>query len=89
MQSAKYLYNRDMNEFAEYPYQDVLLIKIDLATELMKKLVLHDNMIDNQRMSEVNKAINFNRELLKELGYQDPDISKMLNKIKETKEKKC
>jgi mevalonate kinase len=87
MHSAKYLYDTDMNEFAEYPYVDVLLIKIDLATELMRKLVLKDNMIDNQRMSEVSKAISFNRELLKELGFRDPDISKMLEKLKEIKEK--
>jgi len=81
MQSAKYLYDTEMKEYAEYPYKDVLFVKIQLSTKLMKKLVITDNMIDNQRMSEVSKAINFNRELLKELGYSEPDIALVLKDL--------
>lgn len=86
MQSAKYLYNTDMKQYAELPYKEVLIIKVDLATKLMKKLVITDNMIDNVRMQEVNKAINFNRELLKELGYEDPDIALALKTLNQTGE---
>lgn len=86
MQSAKYLYNEDMKQYAELPYKDVLLIKVNLATKLMRKLVITDNMIDNTRMSEVSKAITFNRELLKELGYEDTDIALALKTLNQTGE---
>lgn len=86
MLEAKYLYNADMKQYAELAYKDVLLIKIDLATKLMRKLVLQDNMIDNQRMAEVSKAITFNRELLKELGYQEQDIAIALKNLNKTEE---
>ena len=86
MQSAKYLYNTDMKQYAELPYKEVLIIKVYLATKLMKKLVITDNMIDNTRMIEVGKAINFNRELLKELGYEDPDIALALKTLNQTGE---
>lgn len=86
MQSAKYLYNEDMKQYAELPYKDVLLIKVNLATKLMRKLVITDNMIDNTRMIEVGKAITFNRELLKELGYEDTDIALALKNLNQTGE---
>lgn len=86
MQSAKYLYNEDMKQYAELPYKDVLLIKVNLATKLMRKLVITDNMIDNTRMSEVSKAITFNRELLKELGYEEQDIALALKTLNQTGE---
>lgn len=86
MQEAKYLYNKDMKQYAELPYKDVLLIKVNLATKLMRKLVITDNMIDNARMIEVSKAITFNRELLKELGYEDTDIALALKTLNQTGE---
>ena len=86
MQSAKYLYNEDMKQYAEFPYKDVLLIKVNLTTKLMRKLVITDNMIDNARMIEVGKAITLNRELLKELGYEDPDIALALKNLNKTGE---
>lgn len=86
MQEAKYLYNEDMKQYAELPYKDVLLIKVNLATKLMRKLVITDNMIDNARMIEVSKAITFNRELLKELGYEDTDIALALKTLNQTGE---
>lgn len=86
MQEAKYLYNEDMKQYAELQYKDVLLIKVNLATKLMRKLVITDNMIDNARMIEVSKAITFNRELLKELGYEDTDIALALKTLNQTGE---
>ena len=35
-------------------------------------------MRDFQRMSEVHKAINFNRTLLKEVGFDDRDIKTLI-----------
>ena len=74
MLDSKYLYDTNINEYAELPYNRVLVIKVYLAKKLMKKLVIDQDMRDFQRMSEVNKAIIFNRTLLKETGFNDKDI---------------
>lgn len=74
MLDSKYLYDTNINEYAELPYNRVLVIKIHLAKSLMKRLVITDNMRDTQRMAEVYKAIEFNKALLKEIGFDDKDI---------------
>ena len=74
MLDSKYLYDTNLNEQAELPYNRVLVIKIHLAKSLMKRLVITDNMRDTQRMAEVHKAIEFNKALLKEIGFDDKDI---------------
>ena len=74
MLDSKYLYDTNINEYAELPYNRVLVIKIHLAKNLMKRLVITDNMRDTQRMAEVHKAIEFNKALLKEIGFDDKDI---------------
>ena len=74
MLDSKYLYDTNINEYAELQYNRVLVIKIHLAKNLMKRLVITDNMRDTQRMAEVHKAIEFNKALLKEIGFDDKDI---------------
>lgn len=74
MLDSKYLYDTDIKEFGNKPYSYVLALKIYLSKKLMKKLVIDQDMRDFQRMSEVNKAITFNRTLLKEVGFDDKDI---------------
>lgn len=74
MLNSKYLYDTNINEYAELQYNRVLVIKIHLAKSLMKRLVITDNMRDTQRMVEVYKAIEFNKALLKEIGFDDKDI---------------
>ena len=74
MLDSKYLYDTDIKEHGNKPYYHVLVLKIHLAHKLMKKLVIDQDMRDFQRMSEVNKAITFNRTLLKEVGFDDKDI---------------
>ena len=74
MLESKYLYDTDIKQYANLPYSMVLVIKVYLAKKLMKKLVIDQDMRDFQRMSEVNKAIIFNRTLLKETGFDDKDI---------------
>ena len=49
----------------------------------MKRLVIDDNMRDTQRMAEVHKAIEFNKALLKEIGFDEKDISLALKAIEE------
>ena len=74
MLDSKYLYDTDIKEFGNKPYSYVLALKIYFSKKLMKKLVIDQDMRDFQRMSEVNKAITFNRTLLKEVGFDDKDI---------------
>ncbi len=83
MLESKYLYDMNINEYAELPYVRVLIIKIHLTKKLLHKLIINDNMNDTHRMTEVFKAEKFNRELLKEIGYDDKDISLALKAIKE------
>ena len=83
MLDSKYLYDTNINEYAELPYNRVLVIKIHLAKSLMKRLVITDNMRDTQRMAEVHKAIEFNKALLKEIGFDEKDISLALKAIEE------
>ena len=81
MVDSKHLYDTSIEQYADRPYKDVLIIKVYLAKKLLKKLVIDNDMIDTQRMSKVHKAINFNRELLKEIGFTDKDISMALKDI--------
>lgn len=81
MVESKYLYDTDIKQYANLPYSMVLVIKVYLANKLMEKLVIDQDMRDNQRMSAVFKAIKFNRELLKETGFDDKDISIALKKV--------
>ena len=83
MLESKYLYDMNINEYAELPYVKVLAIKIYLTKKLLHKLIINDNMNDTHRMAEVFKAEKFNRELLKEIGYDDKDISLALKAIEE------
>ena len=83
MLDSKYLYDTNINEYVELPYNRVLIIKIYLAKNLLKRLVITDNMNDTQRMAEVHKAIEFNKALLKEIGFDEKDISLALKAIEE------
>lgn len=83
MLESKYLYDTDIKQYANKPYSMVLVIKVYLAKKLMEKLVVEQNMRDNSRMSAVFKAIQFNRNLLKEAGFDDKDISMALNDVAE------
>ena len=75
MLESKYLYDMNINEYAELPYVRVLAIKIYLTKKLLHKLIITDNMNDTHRMAEVFKAAEFNRKLLKEAGLDDKAIS--------------
>lgn len=83
MLESKYLYDTDIKQYANLPYSTVLIIKVYLAKKLMKKLVIEQDMRDNSRMSAVHKAIQFNRDLLKETGFDDKDISMALKDVAE------
>ena len=78
--TSNYLYDREMKDFADYPYKTVILIKIILAKKLMYKLVHEENMNNTQRINHVSNSIKFNRNLLIELGLSDKDISEELKK---------
>ena len=47
----------------------------------MHKLVHIDNMQDPTRINKVHKSIGFNKNLLKELGLSEKDISKSLKEV--------
>ncbi len=83
MLNSKYLYDTNINEYSELPYVRALTIKIYLAKNLLKRLVTIDNMRDTQRMLEVHKAIEFNKNLLKEVGHDDNSIHLALKAIEE------
>ena len=84
--SDTHLYGTSIKDLKSEPYEKVLITKVYLTKLLMKQLVLTDNMEDNKRIQAVNKAEIFNRELLKEIGYSDKDISEQLSILEQTKD---
>ena len=68
-----YLYGFSLKNLASEPYFYVLTIKYLLAKRLNEHLILND-IDDKSRIDAVFKAQEFNRDLLKELGYSDSDI---------------
>ena len=83
--SDTYLYGRSILDLKSEPYEVVLLAKIHLTKLLMHDLVHVGGMNDSKRIQAVKKAEEFNRELLKEIGYTDPIIAKALKVIEDTK----
>lgn len=80
-----YLYGEDISAYANMAYKDVLLTKIKLGSILMNKLVHIENMENSTRMYHVNKAIEFNRNLLKEIKLSNKDIYNFLKNEREKK----
>ena len=68
MKSCKYLYDCDGEDFAGMSYEDALLYKISCAKDLVAKLseISYQNR-DTKRINDVLKAIEFNKELLREM----------------------
>lgn len=81
MIKSDYLYGIDISLLANMPYKDVLIMKIHYSKKLMHKLVHIDNMQDLTRINKVHKSIGFNKNLLKELGLSEKDISKSLKEV--------
>ena len=77
VKSDSYLYGYSLAPLADEPYLYVLVVKYTLAKKLMSTLILTDSD-DKSRISAVYKAQDFNRELIKELGYSDTEISNMV-----------
>lgn len=77
VKSDSYLYGYSLAPLANEPYLYVLVVKYTLAKKLMSTLILTDSD-DKARISAVHKAQDFNRELIKELGYSDTEISDMV-----------
>lgn len=77
VKSDSYLYGYSLTPLANEPYLYVLVVKYTLAKKLMSTLILTDSD-DKSRISAVYKAHDFNRELIKELGYSDTEISDMV-----------
>lgn len=76
VKSDSYLYGYSLTPLANEPYLYVLVVKYTLAKKLMSTLILTDSD-DKSRISAVHKAQDFNRELIRELGYSDTEISAM------------
>ena len=77
VKSDSYLYGYSLAPLADEPYLYVLVVKYTLAKKLMSTLILTDSD-DKSRVSAVHKAQDFNRELIKELGYSDAEIRDMV-----------
>lgn len=75
--SDTYLYGFSLKPLANQPYIDVLVIKLSLAKKLVESLIRSDSD-DRTRINSIYKAQEFNRELIKELGYSDIDIRNMI-----------
>ena len=73
VKSDSYLYGHSLRSLALKPYTTVLVIKYKLADRLIAKLINEVNY-DITRLNAVFNARDFNRELLKELGYSDDSI---------------
>ena len=68
MKSCKYLYDCNGEDFAVMTYEDALLYKISCAKDLVSELsdvAFKDR--DTKRINDVLKAIEFNKQLLKEI----------------------
>ena len=73
VKSDSYLYGHSLRGLSLKPYTTVLVIKYKLADRLIAKLINEVNY-DTTRLNAVFNARDFNRELLKELGYSDDSI---------------
>lgn len=73
VKSDSYLYGYSLRGLALKPYTTVLVIKYKLADILIAKLVKEVDY-DIARLNAVFNARDFNRELLKELGYSEGSI---------------
>lgn len=62
-----YLYGVPAKEFNKLYYLDALAQKIKCGKKLLRTLVRTDNMVDSVRINKVYDAIEFNKELLKEI----------------------
>jgi len=68
MQRTKYLYNIDPHELASMNYLEAIEYKLTSAKQLIADLYeIRMDSRDEDRIFKVHKAINFNKELLKEL----------------------
>lgn len=74
-----YLYGFSLKNLASEPYFYVLIIKYLLAKRLNEHLILND-IDDKSRIDAVFRAKEFNRDLLKEIGYSDVDIRYLTKK---------
>ena len=72
-----YLYGYSLQGLALKPYTTVLVIKYKLADRLIAELI-HQVDYDNSRLTAIFNARDFNRELLKELGYSDGSIRNLI-----------
>ena len=68
MKTSKYLYDCSGEDFVGMSYEDALMYKISCAKELLAELseVSYQNR-DTKRINDVLKAIEFNKELLREI----------------------
>jgi len=64
---SEYLYGRDLKFLKNVTYQEALQTQLELAEKLLTKLVHEDDMEDDERIKKVQKAIEFNKEKLKEI----------------------
>lgn len=78
---SNYLYGIDLRQFSNPSYETMLLLKIKAARTLLRKLVHEDDMEDPVRINKVSDAVKFNAELLKELGYDNPQIQTKLKAL--------
>lgn len=78
MKQSTLLYGKSLTLYADLPYKVVLVKKIVLGHRLLYRLVREQNMEDTRRMRDVSKAMDFNRELLLELGFESTEITKMV-----------
>ena len=80
------IYYYDIKQFNENDtYLNILLFKIISAKKLLRKLVIELDMKDTERINKVFKAIKFNEDLIKELGYSQKDIQILLDEYKKLK----
>jgi mevalonate kinase len=77
------IYYYDIKQFNENDtYLNILLLKIISAKKLLRKLVIELDMQDTERINKIFKAIKFNEDLIKELGYSQKDIQILLDEYK-------
>lgn len=69
MKSTLYLYGVEPNTFKDMPYKKALEFKLLKVTQLFRQLYVMDSYEEDHRirLHHVDKALNYTRNLLKEL----------------------
>jgi len=72
IKKTEHLFGIQPSVFKEMLYEDVLMLKLKGASEMLEELLKpHYLERDNDRINDIIKAINYTKQLLQELNEKD------------------